>query len=156
MPVLLPKGKLELESRAQQDIDNFFDRTVPDPGAQLQVQAFKRKYPRGQHRPTPPSFVYNCHGLTFAARRTAIFDPNVVKQILAQDDYIEVNYRDLIAGDIVVYYKDGDVEHSGIVVEVTQVGPRVLSKWGHLHEVIHMIGECEYDASGAKYFRVNK
>ena len=63
--------------------------------------------------------------------------------MLAEDDYVQIKISELLAGDIVLYVRDGDIEHSGIVVEIVLgMGPRILSKWGGCHEVIHMIGDC--------------
>lgn len=64
-------------------------------------------------------------------------------------------------GDIVIYISnDGDIEHSGIVVEISPEGivrnPRVLSKWGTAHEVIHRIADCPYVGSRIEYYRVMK
>jgi len=55
----------------------------------------------------------------------------------------------------VVYYVDGDVEHSGMVVDKGDIaGPRILSKWGFCHEVIHRIPECPYDAGRVVFYRI--
>src|SRR3972149_1987902 len=53
-----------------------------------------------------PSPVYNCHGLTFASRRTAIFEHREIMKILSEDDYQEVeNENDVQIGDIIIYYE---------------------------------------------------
>jgi hypothetical protein len=79
----------------------------------------------------------------------------VLRKILAEDDYEEIKLSDLIAGDIAIYInRDGEIEHSGIVVEIEQFGPRVLSKWGGCHEVVHMLGDCPFDATRVKYYRI--
>ena len=61
--------------------------------------------------------------------------------------------RDVLPGDVVVYFTGGDAEHSGIVVGLDLV-PLILSKWGPAHEVIHRVNECPYDATEISYFRV--
>jgi hypothetical protein len=105
--------------------------------------------------------VYNCHGLTFASRRTGIDLPESVWRILDEDGYTEVPLGDVVPGDVIVYIspEDGDVEHSGVVTEVKQVGaarvPWVCSKWGRGSEVWHQFGDCPYDASAVRFFRVS-
>ena len=125
----------------------------------------QREYPppRAVPRPNPPSSVYNCHGLTFASRRTIVCDLEIQK-ILNDDDYTEVNdWRNVLAGDIVIYYANGtgDAEHSGIVIEAhsnmqlcTEI--KVLSKWGLTGEMIHSLTACPYPECTCKYFRVTK
>jgi hypothetical protein len=110
------------------------------------------------HRPTGVCHTYNCHGLTFACRRTGISDSAEVQKILTHDGYQEVQRKDLLAGDIVIYVSvdTNEIEHSGIIVQVDDYGPYVLSKWGHCHEVIHRLGECMYDSSRVRYYRVIK
>jgi hypothetical protein len=74
-----------------------------------------------------------------------------------EDDYEEVQFPNVIAGDIVIYVsRFGEIEHSGVVVAVEQFGARILSKWGGCQEFIHMIGDCPFDATRAKYYRVTK
>ena len=70
--------------------------------------------------------------------------------------YERIKPEAVIAGDIAIYYKDGDVEHSGIVVEVENGVPWILSKWGPAHEVIHMPVDCEYNFEDVRYYRVCK
>jgi hypothetical protein len=80
-------------------------------------------------------------------------------KILADDDYLQIEQSQIIAGDIVVYFssQNGDAEHSGLVVEnYPGQGPRVLSKWGSLHEVVHYLRNCPYDASNVKFYRVSR
>lgn len=103
--------------------------------------------------PTPR---YNCHGLTFASRRTGIFDSQTVRQILREDGYIEVSPANLMLGDVIVYFaEDGDVEHSGLVVELPGIlgVPKVCSKWGKYSELIHWANQCPYSFAQAKYYR---
>jgi hypothetical protein len=77
--------------------------------------------------------IYNCHGLTFASKRSAIYDAQEVNKILDEDDYIVIcKVTDVRRGDIIVYYSsDGDAEHSGLVIGALQRLPIILSKWGY-------------------------
>lgn len=101
---------------------------------------------------------FNCHGMTFAARRTTLDAPEVL-QILSEDGYSEVLLKDVMPGDIILYYSDdGDVEHSAIVVgSPTKQDlwiPKVYSKWGKYKELIHWANQCPYAFDKAKYYRI--
>ncbi len=85
---------------------------------------------------------YNCHGLTFASRRTKILKSKCIWDIISDDHYEEVLYKELCAGDIVIYFSEtGDINHSGIVVEgiKNSVLPFICSKWGNAGEFIHSL-----------------
>lgn len=106
-----------------------------------------------------PTARYNCHGLTFAARRTCIYESEAIAQILQEDGYVEVSAESVLAGDIILYISsDNDVEHSGIVIEAPNNNllnvPLVLSKWGAFAELIHRANNCPYTFANAKYYRV--
>jgi hypothetical protein len=157
MPTLLQmQQQLRLDTRLGNSIANSLDRTPPIPGLVAQCQHLRRQYPSAIHRPTNASFIYNFHGLTFASRRTCVFDPSELRRIIQEDDYVRVNsLKDLVPGDIAIYVgTNGDIEHSGIVVELLQFGPRILSKWGSCHEVVHMVGDCPYAANNVEYHRI--
>ena len=100
---------------------------------------------------------YNCHGMTFASRRTGIFDRETIDQILREDGYKEVSSSSALPGDVIIYYAaDGDAEHSGIVVSPpVDLGiPQVVSKWGKYAEFIHWANRCPYSFAAAKYYRI--
>lgn len=87
---------------------------------------------------------YNCVGLVFASRRTAI-DPDQLDLIYKEDGYRSVDGK-VIPGDVAVYRSSntGDVTHVGIVLEVLPnlVDPddtsyQILSKWGPAGEYVH-------------------
>lgn len=104
-------------------------------------------------------FRYNCHGLTFGARRTSIIDNDTIKQIISDDGYMQVSESDVQPGDVILYFDEtGDCEHSGLVIEApTQSNLRVSkvrSKWGKYKEVIHPWNHCPYNFSDVKYYRV--
>ncbi len=52
------------------------------------------------------------------------------------------------------YSPEGDPEHSGVVINKSEKGPVVLSKWGMCHEVIHLFSECPYLSTDVRYFRI--
>jgi len=156
MPILQMRSQLALHTRCENQIVNEINREAVRWGDSEQVRALRRKYEHETHRPVEPSRKYNCHGLTFASRRTWIQDAQEVRKILKDDDYEEVvPPATVFPGDIAIYYKDGDVEHSGIVVGTGEYNvPLILSKWGVCHEVVHRLGASEYDAQNVIYYRI--
>lgn len=153
MPILLPSSELNLHTRAENQIENEINRSPVRPMDVVLSREYEKNYPGGKHRPVQPSRKYNCHGLTFASRRTWIWKPSEIQKILMDDDYQSVELKDVLPGDIAVYLQNGDPEHSGIVVEAGYV-PLILSKWGAAHEVIHRVNDCPYDAMQVSYFRI--
>jgi hypothetical protein len=117
------------------------------------------KYPHAKFR-SPPNPVYNCHGLTFASRRTGIHSSSALQAILHDDGYTEVDKENVLPGDTILYYADdGDIEHSGIVVSPPGAQlkiPQVVSKWGKYKEAIHFAHDCPYHFANARYYRVTK
>ncbi len=104
--------------------------------------------------------IYNCHGLTFACKRTGIYEAEEVQKILDDDEYREVELKDVMPGDTIVYYTDdGDVDHSGFVVAEREANPKLLSnpriysKWGKEFPVVHSAMDCPY-AKNVKYYRI--
>lgn len=103
-----------------------------------------RLFPRAVAR-TDSSPSYNCHGLTFASRRTKILEWSELQKILRDDAYVEIEMTDVMPGDIVIYLDQGDANHSGIVVEYRAgqtVLPIICSKWGSAGEFIHALRDC--------------
>ena len=111
--------------------------------------------PRGE-----PDPIYNCHGLAFASKRTAV-DAGEIPKILSDDSYIEIPEMSALPGDVIIYYgEDGDAEHSGVLLtspsEETLKVPRIVSKWGKYREFMHFANNCPYSFDRAKYFRVRR
>jgi hypothetical protein len=107
-----------------------------------------------------PSNIYNCHGLTFASRRTGIESDEAIKMILEDDDFRRIDAKASLPGDIVLYRdSSGDVQHSGILLqsgEDDSFNPKVLSKLGKWEEVIHHLKDCEYyepDRTQIEFYR---
>jgi len=111
--------------------------------------------------------VYNCHGLTFASRRTQVSD-NVLP-ILEDDGFGQVPEKEARAGDLVLYSTArGEVVHSGVVVGRKRIEiiagdqffiPVIWSKWGKGYEMIHNAGECPYlddEGSYTSYYRLER
>src|SRR5689334_256822 len=58
-----------------------------------------------------PSFIratthprYNCHGLTFASRRTGIHDDGEINRILKEDGYKPIQAEHVLPGDCILYF----------------------------------------------------
>lgn len=147
-----------LQTRIRNDIPNSQSHEFGS-YEESQFPELEEKHNRAVFR-EPPNPIYNCHGLTFASRRTGITDNNALKTILHDDGYQEVERADVLPGDIILYYyEDGDVEHSGVVISkpVSQLKiPWVLSKWGRFKEVVHYANDCPYEFRNAKYYRVTE
>jgi hypothetical protein len=102
---------------------------------------------------------YNCHGLTFASRRTAILPDAEVSKILKEDGYQRIDVRDVLPGDVAVYHDaQGGIDHSGIVFTrpSDSLGiPMIVSKWGVIGpEVYHSATVVpEYAIADIRYYR---
>ena len=158
MPILPLTSELALHTRRGNQIVNEINREPLRYGDQLRAEDLEREYGFPcVHRPVNPSRKYNCHGLTFASRRTWIDSAEEVHKIIREDEYEEINpVARVMPGDVAVYYGEGgDVEHSGVVIRLDALNvPIILSKWGACHEIIHPVGRSEYDASNVKYYRI--
>jgi hypothetical protein len=160
--LILIRDSLGLDTRQRNHIDNSLDRSDPIPRAVQHANNLRQQYRDAKHRPTLPCSTYNCHGLTFASRRTGISDSAVLQIILTDDGYERIDdRRALTPGDVALYRNptNNDFEHSGVVVDADPRDPlrlRILSKWGSAHEVIHAIGDCPYDASRVIFYRITR
>jgi len=163
MPIIDPNAPAEanivVQTRRGTSIENnqSFDVTYWDEVVDRDLRA---KHLGAKFR-TGLCPVYNCHGLTFASRRTRIWRPESVPTILQEDAYELIPEDEVLPGDVIIYTgDDGDAEHSGIVVEVRTLGsirtPWICSKWGPGSEVVHSWGDCEYNLANVKYYRVTK
>lgn len=155
MPLILLKTELLMETRCRNQIANELDRGSVPAGLSFAVEDCKKKYRGIVFRPVLPTAKYNCHGLTFGCRRAKITDPQEVAKVLKDDDYEIVPVGGVMAGDVVLYFKDGDIEHSGIVLRVEpSKPPLILSKWGFLPEVIHDVNVGPYAGYNVNYYRI--
>ncbi len=163
MSGLIASGSLKLETCRRNNIENFMS-IGPVPNGRIQIDLYRNQYENAIHRPVGPSARYNCHGLTFASRRTCIEIASEVQKIINDDDYTEIDIKNVLPGDIAIYYNSNppvtDIEHSGIVVSLVKTDilnkPKILSKWGGAHEVIHFPEDCPYNCSNVRYFRCLK
>jgi hypothetical protein len=106
--------------------------------------------------------VYNCHGLTFGSRRTAV--THEVSPILAQDGYSEVPEAAAREGDIAAYIEENEISHTGFVIgrEALLIGSsttlRIWSKWSRGPEMSHLVQDCPYYAGegSVRFFRLTE
>jgi len=158
-PTVQPVSQIVTQTRAGDPIDNCQASliTVKD---KADSEALQKRWNDAQQRGADVVPHYNCHGLTFAARRTAVTDASEVRKVLSQDEYEVVDKKDVLPGDLILYVSnDGDIEHSGVVVEAGGPPlniPRIVSKWGKFFEVIHAANYCPYNFAGAEYHRIVK
>src|SRR5436309_365990 len=59
------------------------------------------------------SNIYNCHGMTFACRRTGIHEQKVVELILRDDGFKAKPAKEARPGDVVLYFEGDTLAHSG-------------------------------------------
>lgn len=134
---------IRLETSRRTGIDNHQDSELSAYHVNW-ARDLAARYPRAQPR-TEQSPCYNCHGLTFASRRTRIEKSSGIQRILMDDDYHEILMKDVLPGDIVIYYSEtGDPNHSGVVVEFRPplLVPIICSKWSNAGEFIHGLRDC--------------
>lgn len=149
--------ELALETAEKNKIPNAQSKELSSQEL-LQANDVEKKWGERITRRTNPTSIYNCHGLVFASRRTGIFDNSSIRQILEDDRYHKIQKEDALPGDIVIYFNEGDIEHSGIIITAPSESPLkiplVYSKWGKYSEVIHLQNHCPYHQSEIKYYRV--
>jgi hypothetical protein len=160
---LLRKRAIGLQTRLANEIVNDFDPTNPGVQDVRVCSKWGNDHQSAIRRTVVPSYGYNCHGLTFAARRTQVWLTTEVQHILREDGYDPVSISDALPGDIAVYYSRDEpieIEHSAIVVERAKKndlrGPLVVSKWGRCEEYIHYYRDCPYPNVTVKFFRMPK
>lgn len=78
--------------------------------------------------------TYNCHAFAHANRHAWF---NEITQFL-RDDYYQFTPGTLRVGDVVVYVKNGELTHSGVITQLSNNRPtEIRSKWGAWPEVTH-------------------
>jgi hypothetical protein len=134
---------IRLETSQRSGIHNYQDTEISAFHLNW-AKDLSKKYPAARNR-TSPSPTYNCHGLTFASRRTRIEKSIGIQTIIADDKYEEIPMKGALPGDIVIYYSDSwDPNHSGIVVQSggDLLLPLICSKWGNAGEFVHALRDC--------------
>lgn len=98
-------SQLALQTALGFDVPNEQEAIHDQAGFDEFAREFARKWSvAGCELREPAILRYNCHGFTFAARRTWIDDPLQIVTILQHDGYTEIPQQQVAAGDIAVYY----------------------------------------------------
>lgn len=133
---------IRLETSKRRGVDNHQDSEISDSDLRWYRQLSKL-HPNAIQR-TQPSPLFNCHGLTFASRRSKVLDLTNIFRILEDDAWRETSMTKVLPGDIVIYFdNEGDANHSGVVVQYSQeiLVPLICSKWGSGPEYIHKLSD---------------
>ncbi len=139
---------LKLETRARRWVKNVLRPETAPVLMSIRVTVALGACPAARN--VSLSTVYNCYGLAFAARRSAIVDEEDVQTILHDDEYRRLPWDPAawLPGDIVAYRTDtGDLAHVGVIsridVDLTNPEFRVLvrSAWGDSGEYDHPIDQ---------------
>ncbi|MBL7140446.1 MAG: hypothetical protein ISS74_06005 [Planctomycetes bacterium] len=143
-------GSIPLYTRLRREIANAQD---PDPAPHVATrlaEVHHRSFPMAAMR-RPASGQYNCHGLTFANRRTGIYNPKDVEAILSDDGYRRISAAEAQPGDIVTCHDGTEVSHTAVITRIERsealIGGQavwLLSKWGQAGEYLHTLGEGPY------------
>jgi len=116
---------------------------------------------KGRKPRTKPSGIYNCHGLVFASRRTAITERAMLEQILKEDGYKKIDGNEVGPGDVIIYFKDGMPTHSGIILSGTPSvlaggnPAMVLGKLGWYGEAVHPFNLQLFEFDLIEYYKVD-
>jgi len=154
-----PKGII-LQTRAGRYVENS-QSCEPDARIRDCYNLFRRNHFAWVNR-KPACGVYNCFGLVWASRRTALYKESDIASILTDDGYRRlVSDENPQPGDIVLYLHPSDntrnTLHASMVVELKQLGTStiewVLSKWNDafgedihaLRDVPEHFGDCQVE-----------
>lgn len=151
--VLLYSNSINSETRIGNPINNIQSINISHLRTQFKLLS---KYTEVKERSNESGF-FNCHGLVFGNRRIEIEQTTEVFKILHEDNYKEVLKENVLPGDVVIYIHEGDIIHSGIVIEQPIEPffvPKIISKWGSYKEIIHKANYGPYKYNELKYYRI--
>ncbi len=151
----IPTREIKLHTRTGRDIENIQCIGVSQ-YFRNQFEDFNKKWSHLENR-TNFSGIYNCHGLTFASRRTCINKDELIPIIIKDDDYQIISRDKVCEGDIIIYKQEGKCIHSGIIVGKPNGlnAAKVLSKCGCYGEYIHDENDRIYSYDLIEYYRIN-
>ncbi len=146
---------IALATRKGRSIRNV---VAPDPDEQARRKyAFvRKKFGQSWTNRKGPCGGYNCYGMVFATRRTAIYEDGQIADILKDDGYRRIRENEVRPGDIVLYReRTQGLLHVALVLRREQWDGAIpisfaLSKWNDSfgedeHNVHHHIWpEPEY------------
>lgn len=154
------KKDIKLETSKGNAIDNYQIFEL----SQFEKNQFSdystKNYPTMQIR-NSPSPIYNCHGMSFASRRTNIDKSTEIRKILADDGYEKIEQKQTLPGDLVLYVtpENSDIAHSGTLTSCEHPENslsiiKVISKWGKFKEIIHNLNDCPYKNCRIEFYRL--
>jgi len=125
----------------------------PEPGEQQRrkYDRIRKKYGQRWTRRKAACGVYNCFGMVFAARRTAILETCHVETILKEDGYRPLPSEEAVApGDLVLYRDRAGKEphHVALLLRKDELGAWfALSKWNDAcgEDIHHIQHHCWVD-----------
>lgn len=133
---------IKIQTRLGRDI--LTDVYPDEPPHKLAAYAHRygREFPEIQMRRAATA-RYNCYGLAFASRRAWV-QLESVRHVLQDDGYRRLSAGEgPLAGDIVLYWSEGTIEHVGVIIQIEVIGntvlPKVMSKWGPGPEYLHSV-----------------
>ena len=147
------KRMLRLDTRTGQPIENEV-AALPTKQSLAREQILATKFGTNWEKRIGLCGIYNCAGLVWASRRTAIYEDAEWDKIYQDDDYRELKGSELpMPGDLAIYSQNmvGYI-HVGLVLSLGQgvlpTGkpfPKILSKWGDASgEYIHYPGDVPF------------
>jgi hypothetical protein len=83
---------LELATKQRKHIANRLGIQGCSQQQMSKLFGYSTKFPNAKIR-TENTDMYNCHGLVFATRRTNIYDPLEIQEIIKQDNYEEIDIK---------------------------------------------------------------
>jgi hypothetical protein len=145
--------KIIVQTRAGTNLDNFIG---PDASGVCvnRFELLRRKHLGWEVR-KPPTGGYNCAGMVWASRRTALPAPDDWSRVLIEDGYRQLSSSEAPRlGDLAVYFshRSNRIMHIGRVCRIDRITqesralPRILSKLDlTLGEVIHAVDDIVLD-----------
>lgn len=136
--------RIALETREGTPIRNV---VAPEPGEQAhrKYAALRKKFGQRWINRKGACGGYNCHGMVFATRRTAIYDDDQVRRVLKDDGYREISENEVRPGDIVLYRERSmGLLHAAVVLR-KQLGNGQLFAWFALSKWDDVCGEDEHN-----------
>ena len=157
-----PGRSIELQTYLKNPISNSIDVDSTAAAVNLARQPFLGLINgHGVRQVGQATGRYNCHGLTFATRRTNIpaagyEGMGLIDRILADDQYVLVPEANTHEGDLVIWRNGKDVDHTGIIVLIDQAALLrtvfVWSMWGGLGEFVHRVPLTPYRDCAIEYW----
>ncbi len=165
MGIILINGQNRIEIKLETSKGNPIDNYQIFEISQFERNQFcdysKDKFISAKFR-TSPSPQYNCHGMSFASRRTNIDKSTEIRKILLDDGYEKISQKQTLEGDLALYVtsENGDIAHSATITNVEHADNNisriiVVSKWGKFREVIHNLNDSPYQNCTIEFYRLS-